>query len=127
MASATVLSEPGKCVAVDYYRWESLKILSTSVQIVLFSLCAMNELFFLLVYLHGFGPDTVGSVWLHKWLARLAHAVGPFCAIKHFMNFVQLCSASMVLVRLDDEGDDGEGKHISSRRRCSNSSPRKLK
>jgi hypothetical protein len=72
---------------------------------VLFSLCAFNELFFLLVYLHSFGPQwwiDGGGAGYHKIVARMAHLVFPFCALKHLMNFSQLLSASMVLVRLDE-------------------------
>lgn len=69
---------------------------------VLFFLCAANELFWLLLYLHSFGKSIEfrGIVTL-KNLEIAAYVVMPFCAFKHIMNFVQLMSASLNLANMD--------------------------
>ena len=90
-------------------------------QLVLFGLCAANELYFLLIYLLAFPEQFTGKLCLSRsiffahhlhrfigaqseWIRTAAWAVLPFCAMKHLMNFIQLCSATMNLVKLEASG-----------------------
>jgi hypothetical protein len=72
---------------------------------VLFGLCALNELFWVLLYLAAY-PQT------HQWIVIISGrgynlielglwAVAPFCALKHLINLVQLLLACDALVALD--------------------------
>eukprot|EP01100_Stratorugosa_tubuloviscum_P001532 TRINITY_DN1341_c1_g1_i1.p1 TRINITY_DN1341_c1_g1~~TRINITY_DN1341_c1_g1_i1.p1 ORF type:complete len:237 (-),score=81.89 TRINITY_DN1341_c1_g1_i1:108-818(-) len=74
---------------------------------VLFFLCFTNEAYFLLIYLNYFnqGPEinnpfTMGeSIGLVKLISFF---VLPFCALKQFINFVQLLHACKDIVAFDE-------------------------
>ena len=68
---------------------------------VLFSLCAANELFWLLVYLISFNVRwlPVNADW--DALRISLYVVGPFCLLKHWMNLIQFWTASRRLLAHD--------------------------
>eukprot|EP00158_Paraphelidium_tribonemae_P001857 Partr_v1_DN24881_c0_g1_i2_m29766 putative cdp-diacylglycerol--inositol 3-phosphatidyltransferase len=92
---------------------------------ILFSLCALNELFWLLVYLWGVESSTSGLgdvertrvLWLAMW-------VGPWCGLKHVMNFLQLIAASRRLVVIDTLSRDGSVASTENKKPARRSSGR---
>ncbi|KAG0231555.1 CDP-diacylglycerol-inositol 3-phosphatidyltransferase [Actinomortierella wolfii] len=67
--------------------------------IVLFSVCFANELFFVLMYLRSFTPSP-----LHPYVFwTLAALTGPICAGKQVISVIQMIGASKNLVHIDTE------------------------
>lgn len=83
------------------------------VQRTLFVVCAGNELFYIALYLmkwvhvplsESFGitaDGAVGYIVSFTWPQLMALVFGPICALKNFVNAVQLWKASKVLVGVD--------------------------
>ena len=83
------------------------------VQRTLFVVCAGNELFYISLYLMKWvhtplsesfgisGDGIVGYIASLTWPQLMAYVCGPICALKNFVNLVQLWKASKVLVGVD--------------------------
>ncbi|KAI7869571.1 hypothetical protein BDF14DRAFT_1722541 [Spinellus fusiger] len=75
--------------------------------VVLFLMCAGNELFYVTLYvLKYFGPINV------YWIIALVIS-GTICFAKNFVNIVQIVNASRVLVSIDEEE---KAKALSAKR-----------
>ncbi|KAI3403515.2 PIS1 [Candida oxycetoniae] len=60
---------------------------------VLFSVCAVNELFYVAIYLHYYGFYWLGGV--------MAVVSAPIWVFKQIANVIQMKSASIILAKLD--------------------------
>ncbi|RDX56643.1 phosphatidylinositol synthase [Lentinus brumalis] len=74
----------------------------------LFVVCAGNELFYIALYLlkwvHTPMSESLGMTGPlaeYTWPQLLAYVCGPICALKNFVNLVQLWKASKILVGVD--------------------------
>lgn len=78
-------------------------------QTYLFIICAGNELFFVALYLTKWihtplwhNPDLPFSFLIQPtWAELMAYSCFPICALKNYINLVQLWKASKILVGVD--------------------------
>jgi CDP-diacylglycerol--inositol 3-phosphatidyltransferase len=74
-------------------------------KLVLFLLCAFNEIYWVLLYLAAYSKHqtivTVFGGYEIEFYNLLSLLCLPFCAMKHLMNFIQLIQATKNLVALD--------------------------
>ncbi|CAG8505805.1 5928_t:CDS:2 [Ambispora leptoticha] len=70
---------------------------------ILFGVCALNELFFVALYLLSFEEDPTFPEWSVFPLYVLAIGSFPICAIKQVINIIQLVGASQNLAKVDVE------------------------
>jgi CDP-diacylglycerol--inositol 3-phosphatidyltransferase len=67
---------------------------------VLFIFCALNELFFVALYLLSFDHEGIVP-WLNYTIKVIAVISFPVCTIKQIINVIQLAGASQRLANLD--------------------------